>query len=446
MKEYQLAVERIEVNWNYCSDFIKNHELDAYQAKIHQIHEQIHEKTGLGNDALDWLELPLNYEQSIPVTKIKELAENIRSKADVFLVIGVGGSYIGARAAIEFLRPDNNSPEILYLGHHLSPRYINEVLASLEGRQVFVNVISKSGGTLEPSLAFRTIRSFMEERFGKDEARRRIIATTDGEKGKLKALADKEGYETLVIPDGIGGRYSVLTPVGLLPIAVSGVNIKDMLNGAQKAYEITSIPDLDKNPAYIYAALRHILLQKGKQTEILVTYDPFAGYLGEWWKQLFGESEGKDGKGIFPTRADFTTDLHSLGQYIQEGSRHLFATTVWWETEDDLVLPGLNYSRGEEGDNKSNHENDDGLTYLQGKSFHEINRQAFLGTVQAHNWGGVPNIVISLPEINSYYLGLLFYFFMKSCAASGYLLGVNPFNQPGVEAYKQNVLSRLEQI
>ncbi len=428
--------EDCSLNWEYCENFIQQHELDHYRESIQYIHEQLHERTGLGGEVMDWIDLPLSDELADWCTEIQDISRSIRNDAEVFVVIGVGGSYLGARAAIEFLRPDYSAPEILFLGQNISPRYIKETLNSLEGKEVYVNVISKSGTTLEPSLSFRIVRRYLEDRYGREEASNRIIATTDRNKGTLKELAEKEGYRTLVVPEGIGGRYSVLTPVGLLPIAVAGINIFELIRGAKTGFRLTSEPDLVDNPAYLYAVIRHILYQKGYGSELMVTYDPYAGYLTEWWKQLYGESEGKDGKGIFPARADFTTDLHSLGQYIQDGRRHLFTTTMWFDSEQDLTLPELDTLK----------KDDDGLDYLAGTSIQEINRQAHLGTVQAHSSGGVPNIIWSFSGETPYYLGLSFYLFMKACAASGYLLGVNPVDQPGVEAYKKNVKTRLQNL
>ncbi len=358
----------------------------------------------------------------------------------MLLVIGIGGSYLGARAAIDMLNHSfqnllpgdkRDAPQIIFAGNHISSTYINDLLDVLKNKDVSINVISKSGTTTEPAIAFRIFRNFLEEKYGKEEAASRIYATTDKEKGAMKTVADTEGYETFVIPDDVGGRYSVLTAVGLLPIAVSGIAVDEIIDGAQAAMSDLNEPQLAKNPAYQYAAARNVLYDKGKTTEMLINYEPNLHYFSEWWKQLFGESEGKDQKGIFPASANFTTDLHSMGQYIQDGRRDLFETVLHInKPKKDWTL------QADEADA-------DGLNYLAGRTLHEINDKAYEGTLLAHTDGGVPNLVIEIPALNAYTFGYLVYFFEKACAMSGYLLGVNPFDQPGVEAYKKNMFALL---
>ncbi|MEI3605113.1 glucose-6-phosphate isomerase [Pseudogracilibacillus sp. SE30717A] len=418
-------------------NFIEQKAINEYSNQIATIHEKLHSKTGPGNEFLGWLNL--QYENS-EIKQLQKASERIRNDSDVLLVIGIGGSYLGAQAAIQMLTHTFNdlqqkeatkSPHVFFVGQHISSTYMQELLSIIKDKDVSINVISKSGTTTEPAIAFRIFRRFLEEKYGKEEASKRIYATTDKEKGALKTLADKEGYETFIIPDDIGGRYSVLTPVGLLPIAVSGISIDDMLKGAKDATEDLNVPELKENPAYQYAAIRKLLYEKGYTTEILANYEPKLRTFSDWWVQLFGESEGKDGKGIFPTSANFTTDLHSLGQYIQEGRRNLFETVLRVQSEEkDLFI--------------KQDENDlDGLNYLVGKSLHEINWIASEATLKAHIDGEVPNLVIDLPALDAYTFGYMVYFFEKACAVSGYLLGVNPFDQPGVEAYKQNMFEML---
>ena len=429
----------ITFNYDKALRFFSKEELENLNPFVQEAHNMLHEKTGAGSDYLGWVDLPENYDKE-EYSRIKQAAEKIRKDSDVLLVIGIGGSYLGARAAIEMLnhsffnllsKSDRNAPQIIFVGHHLSSTYMSELFDLIKDKDVSINVISKSGTTTEPAIAFRIFKKFLEEKYGVDEAKSRIYATTDKEKGALKSSADEAGYETFVIPDDVGGRYSVLTAVGLLPIAVSGVSIDAIMQGAQDAMKELSEPSLDKNPAYQYAAVRNLLYQKGKLIELLVNYEPGLHYFAEWWKQLFGESEGKDHKGLYPASANFSTDLHSLGQYIQEGRRHLFETVLHVQTSrKELIL---------EADEK----NSDGLNYLAGKTIHDVNEKAFQGTLLAHTDGDVPNLVIDLPKLDPYTFGYLVYFFEKACGISGYLLGVNPFNQPGVEAYKKNMFALL---
>lgn len=402
-------------------------------------HDALHHGEGVGSDFLGWLDWPKTYDRA-EFSRIQKAAEKIQSDSDVLLVIGIGGSYLGARAAIEMLQPSffnvlpkekRNGPQVFFVGHHISSTYLNELFHVLEGKDVSVNVISKSGTTTEPAIAFRIFRKWLEDRYGKEEAGQRIYATTDRAKGALKTLADREGYETFVIPDNIGGRYSVLTPVGLLPIAASGLNIEAIMNGAAQATEDLDNRDLSENPAYQYAAVRNLLYKEGKTVELLVNYEPALHYFGEWWKQLFGESEGKDGEGIFPAAADFSSDLHSLGQYVQEGQKQLFETVLHVEK------PRSEVTIEEDEDDL------DRLNFLAGETMDTVNEKAFQGTLLAHIDGGVPNLVLHIPEISASTFGYLVYFFEKACAMSGTLLGVNPFDQPGVEAYKSNMFALL---
>ena len=423
------------INFSYSNAFLKEHEMSSMNTNIKSAHDRLHNKTGAGNEFLGWLDLPETYDRE-EFSRIQKAAEKIKKESDVLLVIGIGGSYLGARAAINMLSHSfsdmlADKPHIIFAGHHLSSAYIQDLKDVLEDKDVSINVISKSGTTTEPAIAFRIFKKWLEEKYGEKEAAKRIYATTDKQKGALKTVSDKNGYETFIIPDDVGGRYSVLTAVGLLPIAVSGISIEEMMVGAQLAEKELEAPSLADNPAYQYAAVRNILYAKGKTTELLVNYDPKFQYFAEWWKQLFGESEGKDGKGIYPASANFTTDLHSLGQYIQDGRRNLFETVLQVEKANREVIL-------EEADDDT-----DGLNYLAGKSMHEINNMAFHGTMLAHTDGDVPNLVIDIPKLDAYTFGYLVYFFEKACAISGYLLGVNPFDQPGVEAYKKNMFALL---
>ncbi|TLS38887.1 glucose-6-phosphate isomerase [Pseudalkalibacillus caeni] len=434
-----MTVNKVTFDYSKALSFIGEHEVSYMSELVKAAHNMIHNKTGAGNDYLGWLDLPNEYDKE-EFARIEKAAEKIKSDSDVLLVIGIGGSYLGARAAIEMLnhsfynlleKEERKTPQIIFVGNHISSTYTKELLNYIEGKDVSINVISKSGTTTEPALAFRIFKKFLEEKYGVDEARNRIYATTDKEKGALKTLANEEGYETFVIPDDVGGRYSVLTAVGLLPISVSGVSIEDMMKGAQAAVEDLSTAELSDNAAYQYAVVRNALYNKGKTIELLVNYEPSLHYFSEWWKQLFGESEGKDNKGIYPASADFSTDLHSLGQYVQEGRRDLFETVLNVENiREEIII---------EEDDK----NLDKLNYLAGQTMDFVNKKAFQGTMLAHTDGGVPNLIVNIPELNAYHFGYLVYFFEKACALSGYLLGVNPFDQPGVEAYKKNMFALL---
>ena len=425
----------VTLNAKYLEPFVHEGELQEILPQVEAAHRTIHEKSGPGNDFLGWLDLPVNYDRE-EFDRILKAAQKIRSHSQVLVVIGIGGSYLGARAAIELLHSQlyNNlgdGPQIYFAGNSISPTYLNQVIRLCEGKDFSINVISKSGTTTEPALAFRIFRDLAIKKYGREGAKERIFCTTDKAKGTLKQLADEEGYETFVIPDDVGGRYSVLTAVGLLPIAVSGSDIGKLMEGAAKAREDLSVCDLDKNDCYRYAALRNILYRKGKAIEILVSYEPAFSMMAEWYKQLFGESEGKDNKGIYPSSAIFSTDLHSMGQFIQEGSRILFETVVDIAApqQDLYIQPDLN--------------NFDGLNFLSDQNMSVVNRKAMQGTILAHTEGGVPNMVLQLPAINEEELGYLIYFFEKACALSGYLLAVNPFNQPGVESYKKNMFALL---
>ena len=414
-------------------------ELDKMEGMVKWAHDTIHEGTGAGNDFLGWVDLPVNYDKE-EFARIQAAAKKIQSNSDVLVVIGIGGSYLGARAAIEMLTnnfynmlPNNKrkTPKVFFVGNNISSTYIAELFEAIEGLDVSVNVISKSGTTTEPAIAFRLFKDFMEKKYGVEGAKERIFATTDKARGALKGLADQMGYETFVVPDNVGGRFSVLTAVGLLPIAAAGINIEEMMQGAADAREIYSNPSLKENPCYQYAAMRNALYNKGKAVEVLVNYEPSLHYFNEWWKQLYGESEGKDQKGIFPAAVDFSTDLHSMGQFIQDGTRIMFETVLNVEkAAKEIVIEAS--------------ENDaDGLNFLAGKTVDFVNKKAFQGTLLAHNDGGVPNMVLNIPELSPYYFGQLVYFFEKACGISGYLLGVNPFDQPGVEAYKKNMFALL---
>ena len=419
----------------YLEGFVADHEFDAIAPAVTAAHNTLAAKNGPGNDFLGWVELPTDYDKE-EFARIKAAAEKIKDTADVLIVIGIGGSYLGARAAIELLKSPfyNNlkkdTPDIYFVGNNISATYLNEVLSICEGKDVAVNVISKSGTTTEPALAFRVFKKLLEDKYGKDGAKERIFATTDKAKGTLKELSDEMGYETFVVPDDVGGRFSVLTAVGLLPIAVAGCDIDALMKGAQNAQK--KYANDDGNDCYKYAAARNILYRKGKSVEMLVSYDPAFTLMGEWYKQLFGESEGKDGKGIFPASVIFTTDLHSMGQYIQDGERMLFETVITVENAGrEVTIP-------------SDPQDLDGLNYLAGKHVEHCNRMAQLGTKMAHIDGGVPNLDIRVDKLDEYHLGQLFYFFEKVCGISAYVLGVNPFNQPGVEAYKKNMFKLLE--
>ena len=429
----------VRFDYSNALTFFNEHEITYLRDFVKVAHQSIHEQTGAGSDYLGWVDLPTNYDKE-EFARIQKSAEKIKSDSDILLVIGIGGSYLGARAAIEMLnhsfynalsKEQRKNPQIIFVGNNISSTYMKDLYDLLEGKDFSINVISKSGTTTEPALAFRIFRKLLIEKYGKAEAKHRIFATTDKARGALKTLATEEGYETFVIPDDVGGRYSVLTAVGLLPIAVTGVDIEAMMKGAQAASEDFGKAELDENPAYQYAVVRNVLYNKGKTIEMLINYEPGLQYFSEWWKQLFGESEGKDQKGIYPSSANFSTDLHSLGQYVQEGRRDIFETVINVET------PRHELTVEEEANDL------DGLNYLAGKSVDFVNKKAFQGTMLAHTDGGVPNLVVSIPAMDEYTFGYLVYFFEKACAMSGYLLGVNPFDQPGVEAYKVNMFALL---
>lgn len=419
--------------------FFAEHELTYLQDAVKVAHHSLHEQTGAGSDFLGWIDLPINYDKE-EFSRIQKAAEKIKSDSDVLLVIGIGGSYLGARAAVEALqhsffnalpKEKRQAPQIIFTGNNISSSYIHDVFDLLEGKDFSINVISKSGTTTEPAIAFRLFRKLLEEKYGKEEALKRTYVTTDKAKGALKTVADEEGMETFVIPDDVGGRYSVLTAVGLLPIAASGLDIDAMMQGARAAREDFGKSELSDNAAYQYAAVRNVLYNKGKTVEMLINYEPALQYFAEWWKQLFGESEGKDQKGIYPSSANFSTDLHSLGQYVQEGRRILFETVIKVDKpKHELTINEIEKDL-------------DGLNYLAGKSIDFVNNKAFEGTLLAHTDGGVPNLIVNIPQLDEYTFGYLVYFFEKACAMSGYLLGVNPFDQPGVEAYKTNMFALL---
>ncbi len=426
----------IKYNGKYLKGFLGAHEVGALEGQVKDAHDKLHNKTGLGNDFLGWVNLPTDYNK-FEFERIKRAAARIQSNSQVLIVIGIGGSYLGARAAIELLRSPlyNNlkkdTPDIYFAGNNINPAYLSELLSICEGKDIALNVISKSGTTTEPALAFRIFREIIENKYGKEGARERIFCTTDAARGTLKELCNREGYETFVIPDDVGGRFSVLTAVGLLPIAVSGADIDAIMQGAKTAQDELSVYDMEKNDCYKYAAARNCLYRKGKSMELLVSYDPAFAMMAEWFKQLFGESEGKDNKGLFPASVTFSTDLHSLGQFVQEGSRLMFETVVdIQKPKQDLFI-------------KNDAENFDGLNFLSNQNMSVVNRKAFEGTVLAHTGGNVPNIVLEVPEINEHEFGYMVYFFEKACAISGYLLGVNPFDQPGVESYKKNMFALL---
>ncbi|WP_062047547.1 glucose-6-phosphate isomerase [Bacillus sp. JCM 19034] len=430
---------KVQFDYSKALSFFNQHEIDYLQDAVKAAHEALHNGTGAGSDYLGWINLPKEYDKE-EFSRIQKAAEKIKQDSDVLLVIGIGGSYLGARAAIEGLqhsfynlqtKEERKTPQVFFVGQNISSTYLKDLLSLIEGKDVSVNVISKSGTTTEPAIAFRIFRDYLEKKYGVEEARKRIYATTDREKGALKTLASEEGYESFVVPDDVGGRYSVLTAVGLLPIAVSGIDIEKMMQGAADASADFNNPNLAENQSYQYAAVRNVLYNKGKTIELMVNYEPSLHFVSEWWKQLYGESEGKDGKGIFPASVDFSTDLHSMGQYVQDGRRDLFETVISVEkSREEVVI--------EKADSDL-----DGLNYLAGQTMDFVNKKAFEGTLLAHTDGGVPNLIVNVPELNEYYFGYLVYFFEKACGISGYLLGVNPFDQPGVEAYKKNMFALL---
>lgn len=425
----------IRFDYSHALSFMQKHEVDYAAEFVSAAHRMLHDKQGPGSDYLGWVDLPLQYDRE-EFARIKEAAARIRGNSDALIVIGIGGSYLGARSAIEALSHTFHNQmagrtQVYFAGQNISSTYLSHLLELLEGKDLSLNVISKSGTTTEPAIAFRVLRDYMEKKYGKAEARKRIYATTDAEKGALKKLADEEGYETFVIPDDVGGRYSVLTAVGLLPIATAGLDIDRMMEGAAAAAKKYADPNLAANESYQYASVRNALYRKGKTIELLANFEPSLHYVSEWWKQLFGESEGKDQKGLYPASVDFSTDLHSMGQYVQEGRRDLFETVltvkkarVEWTIETDAG-------------------NLDGLNFLAGMTMDEVNRKAAEGTRLAHVDGGVPNLIVELDELNEYTYGEMVYFFEKACGVSGLLLGVNPFDQPGVEAYKVNMFALL---
>ena len=430
---------KVTFDYSKASKFISDDEVVAMKKIAEDAKEVLVNKSGAGNDFLGWIDLPVDYDKD-EFARIKAAAKKIQSDSEVLVVIGIGGSYLGARAAIDFLRHGfyNNvskeirkTPEIYYAGNSISPAYLKGLLDVVGDRDFSVNIISKSGTTTEPAIAFRIFKEKLEKKYGKEEAAKRIYATTDKAKGALKNLATEEGYESFVVPDDVGGRFSVLTAVGLLPIAVSGADIDKLMEGAASGREKALNNTFEDNDAVKYAAIRNILLRKGKSFEITANYEPSLHYFGEWWKQLYGESEGKDQKGIFPAAVDLTTDLHSMGQFIQDGSRLMFETVVNIEkTDADIVIQ-------EEADDL------DGLNYLAGKDMDFVNKSAMNGTILAHTDGNVPNLMVNVPEQNEFYLGELFYMYEFACGVSGYILGVNPFNQPGVESYKKNMFALL---
>ncbi|MFD0961210.1 glucose-6-phosphate isomerase [Paenibacillus chungangensis] len=429
----------VQFDYSKALSFVGQHEVDNLTEQVRLAHEQLHNGTGAGSDYLGWIDLPNNYDKE-EFARIKEAAARIQSDSEVLIVIGIGGSYLGARAAIEMLsnsfynlqdKAQRGTPQVLFAGNNISSTYVKHLLQLLEGKDWSINVISKSGTTTEPAIAFRVFRAELEKKYGKEAARKRIYATTDREKGALKKLATEEGYESFIIPDDVGGRYSVLTAVGLLPIAAAGIDIDAMMNGAADAAAEYANPNLAENEAYQYAAVRNALYRKGKVTEILVNYEPSLHFVSEWWKQLYGESEGKDYKGIYPASVDFSTDLHSMGQFIQEGNRNIFETVIQVEEVAEHIT--------------IQHDADDldGLNFLEGKTMDFVNKKAFQGTLLAHTDGEVPNLIVNIADMTPYTFGYLVYFFEKACGISGYLLGVNPFDQPGVEAYKRNMFALL---
>ncbi len=432
-------MSKVTFDYSKADPFIREHELTSMQKIAEQAKDELLGREGAGNDFLGWLDLPVDYDKE-EFDRILKAAEKIKSDSEVLVVIGIGGSYLGARAAIEFLRHNfynmapkevRKTPEIYFAGNSISSTYLSQLMDVIGYRDFSVNVISKSGTTTEPAIAFRVFKEKLEQKYGKEEAAKRIYATTDKEKGALKGLADAEGYEEFVVPDDIGGRFSVLTAVGLLPIAVSGADITQLMAGAADGREKAMNAPFEENDALQYAAIRNILQRKGKSVEILENYEPSLHYVSEWWKQLFGESEGKDQKGIFPAAVDLTTDLHSMGQFIQDGSRIMFETVMnVEEPTKELVI-------------SEEPEDLDGLNYLAGKTMDFVNKNAMNGTILAHTDGNVPDLMVNIPKQDEYSLGQLFYFFEFACGVSGYILGVNPFNQPGVESYKKNMFALL---
>ncbi len=426
----------IKLNLNYAGAYACKEKLEAMQAEVSKAHAMLHEGTGQGSDFLGWIDLPVNYDKA-EFAQIKECAEKIKKDSEALVVLGIGGSYLGARAAIEFVKSNNynlvkkDTPDIYFGGNTISSSAVSELIKLIEGKDFSINVISKSGTTTETAIAFRIFKKLAEEKYGKEEAAKRIYVTTDKSRGALKALADSEGYKTFVVPDDVGGRYSVLTAVGLLPIAVAGIDVDAIMQGAADAREAYSKDDVLSNDCYKYAAIRNMLYRDGKKLEMMAAYEPSMTMWCEWFKQLFGESEGKENKGIYPTSAIFSTDLHSLGQYIQQGERSLFETVIWVNNPKENVEIEFDDANG------------DGLNFVAGKTVHFVNSKAFAGTVLAHTDGDVPNIVLEIEKQDEYTLGQMIYFFEKACGISGYMLGVNPFDQPGVESYKKNMFALL---
>ena len=432
-------MSKVTFDYSKAASFIAAHEVENIKKPVMDAKEVLVSRSGAGNDFLGWIDLPVNYDKE-EFTRIKKAAEKIQSDSEVLLVIGIGGSYLGARAAIEFLRHSfynivdksvRKTPEIYFCGNSISSTYLKDLMDVIGDRDFSINIISTSGTTTEPAIAFRIFKEMCEKKYGKEGAAKRIYATTDKARGALKKLATEEGYETFVVPDDVGGRFSVLTAVGLLPIAVSGADIDKLMEGAASGREMALNDAFEKNGALQYAGIRNILLRKGKSVEVLANYEPSVHFVSEWWKQLFGESEGKDQRGIFPASVDLTTDLHSMGQFIQDGARILFETVINVETSREIL------TIGEEPVDL------DGLNYLAGQTVDFVNKSAMNGTILAHTDGQVPNLVVRIPEVNEFYLGQLFYFFEFACGVSGYMLGVNPFNQPGVESYKKNMFALL---
>lgn len=429
----------VTFDYSKATGFVSAEELENMKATVLNARETLLGRNGAGNDFLGWIDLPVDYDKE-EFARIKKAAEKIRQDSDVLLVIGIGGSYLGARAAIEFLthsfynvlsREQRKTPEIYFVGNSISSKYVRDLQDVLEGKDFSINIISKSGTTTEPAIAFRVFKDMLIQKYGKEEANKRIYATTDKARGALKSLAVEEGYESFVVPDDVGGRFSVLTAVGLLPIAAAGLDIDQLMEGAAVGRQKALEAPYESNDAMLYAAIRNILHRKGKMIEIVANYEPCMHYVSEWWKQLYGESEGKDQRGIFPAAVDLTTDLHSMGQFIQDGSRIMFETVLCLEESSaELLL------KEEETDT-------DGMNYLAGKSVDFVNKSAMNGTILAHTDGNVPNLMVRIPEQNEFFLGELFYFFEFACGISGYILGVNPFNQPGVESYKRNMFALL---
>ncbi len=428
---------KISFDYTKAAQFISEEEINALGPYIKEAHNTLHNKTGRGSDFTGWVNLPENYDRE-EFSRIKKAAEKIKSNSKALIVIGIGGSYLGARMAIEMLHhnffnlnKEKDGVDIFFAGNNISSTYLADLVETVKDMDFSINIISKSGTTTEPAIAFRIFRKLLIDKYGKEGAKERIYATTDKERGALKKLSDEEGYETFVVPDDVGGRYSVLTAVGLLPIAASGADIDALMNGAYDAMKEYDNPDLAKNDCYKYVAARNALYRKGKTVEMMVNYEPQVHYFAEWWKQLFGESEGKEGKGIFPASVDFSSDLHSMGQYIQEGLRIMFETVLFFKNaRKDIII-------------EEDKDNIDGLNFLAGKSISYVNEQAFNGTLLAHTDGSVPNLVLTIDRMDEYCLGNLIYFFEKACGISGYILGVNPFDQPGVEAYKKNMFALL---